>query len=198
VWRTCRFIARHPAADLITASLAIAWRFLGWPAPILAAAALVLVSAAWRLARPASFARLVSGPMRARWRRWRYQRDWPAVMTIAGLAVHNRGRLLLPLLGQVTTTGYIDRLQVRLVAGQSPGDFASRADNLAHGFGALSCRIRTADPGSVALELIRRDALADPVPALPIPEHADLRAVPVGHPRLNPAESRRWLAAIGG
>ena len=30
------------------------------------------------------------------------------------------------------------------------------------------------------LELVRRDALAEPMPALPIPEVTDLRALPVG------------------
>ncbi len=180
VWRACRFIARHPAADLIAASLAFAWRFLGWPGPAIAGVVLLTVVTIWRLAGPASFARLVSGPMQARWRRWQYQRAWPAVMTVSGLAVHYRGRLLLPLLGQVTITGCADRLQVRLVAGQSPGDFASRADNLAHGFTAMSCRIRAADPGSVVVELVRRDALAQIIPALPVPHRVDLRAVPVG------------------
>ena len=34
----------------------------------------------------------------------------------------------------------------------------------------------------MVLELVRRDALADPIPALPIPQAAevDLRALPVG------------------
>ena len=36
-----------------------------------------------------------------------------------------------------------------------------RAEELAHGFGALVCRVRTATPGRVVLELVRRDALAD-------------------------------------
>ena len=59
-------------------------------------------------------------------------------------------------------------------------DFAARAENLAHGFGALLCRVRTARPGSVVLELVRRDALAAIIPALPIPARADLKALPVG------------------
>jgi S-DNA-T family DNA segregation ATPase FtsK/SpoIIIE len=101
-------------------------------------------------------------------------------MTIARLAVHYRGRILLPVLGRVTTTGYTDRLHVRLVAGQSAEDFTARADNLAHGFGAIACRIRTATPGAVIVELVRRDALAVIIPALPVPADVDLRAVPVG------------------
>jgi DNA segregation ATPase FtsK/SpoIIIE, S-DNA-T family len=179
-WRCCRFIARHPVADLIAAAAAIAWRYLGWPGPVAISAGLLAASVAWRLAFPASFARLVTGPLRARWRRWHYQRDWCHVMTVAGLAVRYRSRPLLPRLGRVSVTSHVDRLEVRLVAGQSPDDFAARAGNLAHGFSAMSCRIRAASPGAVVVELVRSDALAGIIPALPTPQHADLRAVPVG------------------
>ena len=41
------------------------------------------------------------------------------------LAVQYQGRLLLPVLGPVTSTGYTDQLHVRLVSGQSPDDFAA-------------------------------------------------------------------------
>lgn len=36
------------------------------------------------------------------------------------------------------------------------------------------------EPGQVMLELVCRDALAEPMPALPVPEVTDLRALPVG------------------
>ena len=35
-------------------------------------------------------------------------------------------------------------------------------------------------PGAVVLELVRRDALTEPMPALPIAKVTDLRALPVG------------------
>ena len=56
-------------------------------------------------------------------------------------------------------------------AGLGPvgGRLREYAENLAHGFGAMLCRVRTAKPGAVVLEFIRRDALAVLVPALPIP-----------------------------
>jgi S-DNA-T family DNA segregation ATPase FtsK/SpoIIIE len=91
-----------------------------------------------------------------------------------------QGRTLLPVLGKVAATRYTDRVHVRLVSGQSAADFADHADNLAHGFGAVLCRVRTGRPGSVVLELVRRDALAQIIPALPIPTETDLRALPVG------------------
>ena len=90
-------------------------------------------------------------------------------MTIAGAAPWYQGRIILPVLGKVTATRYTDRVYVRLVSGQSAADFAKCAENLAHGFGALLCRVRTARSGAVVLEFIRRDALAALVPALPDP-----------------------------
>ena len=83
---------------------------------------------------------------------------------------------------------------VRLVSGQSAADFADHADNLAHGFGALLCRVRTARSGAVVLEFIRRDALAALVPALPIPAHPDLKALPVGRRE----DGLPWLVKLHG
>ena len=101
---------------------------------------------------------------------WYYRRRWHAVMTITGLAPLYRGRVLLPVLAEVEACGPVDRVTVKLVSGQSPADFATRAEGIAHGFGVHLCRVRSAAPGLIVLELVRRDALADPVPALPIPE----------------------------
>jgi S-DNA-T family DNA segregation ATPase FtsK/SpoIIIE len=101
-------------------------------------------------------------------------------MVIGRLAPTYQGRLLLPVLGKVTATRYVDRVLVGIVSGQSAADFANRAENLAHGFAALTCRVRTGRPGLLILEFVRRDALAAIIPALPIPARCDLRALPVG------------------
>src|SRR4029077_18900271 len=103
-------------------------------------------------------------------------------------------RIILPVLGKVTATRYVDRVHVRLVSGQSAADFADHADNLAHGFGAMLCRVRTARSGAVVLEFIRRDALAVPVPALPIPANPDLKALPVGRRE----DGLPWLVRLHG
>ena len=169
-----------PGRHLIVAVLVLAWRMLGWPGPVITAGRHHRdgrhLAAAW----PDSWTRLVVVPAVAGGAAGTTSRRWPAVMTISRLAVHYRGRLLLPVLGPVTSTGYTDRLHVRLVSGQSADDFARRAGKLAHAFGALACRIRTAEPGAVVVELVRRDALAAIIPALPVPARADLTAVPVG------------------
>ena len=136
----------------------------------------------------------MSGPARGNWRAWVYRRKWAAVMTIADLAPFYRGRIILPVLGKVTATRYVDRVQVRLVSGQSAADFAKRADNLAHGYRALLCRVRTARSGAVVLEFVRRDALAAIIPAQPIPDRPDLKALPVGRRE----DGLPWLVRLHG
>ena len=189
-----RFTIRHPALVAAAFTGALMWHTTGWPG----LAALVLVVAAalalWRWQFPYSFARFVATPARSRWRRWHYRRRWAAVMTIGRLAPVYQGRVLLPVLGKVRATPCTDRVAVRLVSGQSPADFADRADNLAHGFGALLCRVRSARPGAVVLEFVRRDALANPIPAFPIGTHVDLRALPVG----TREDGLPWLIRLHG
>ncbi len=115
-------------------------------------------------------------------------------MTVGGLSSFYQGRLLVPVLGKVASTRYMDRVQVRLVSGQSAADFADHADNLAHGFGALLCRVRTARSGIVLLEFVRRDALAQLIPALPVHPRPDLRALPVGKRE----DGLPWLVRLHG
>jgi S-DNA-T family DNA segregation ATPase FtsK/SpoIIIE len=190
-----RLAARHPVATALVALLAFIWVNTGWAglvALVLAAAALL---AGWRYFWPLSFTRWLATPARGKWRRaWCYGRRWMAVLMIADLAPWYRGRILLPVLGKVSATRYVDRVLVRLVSGQSPADFARRADNLAHGFGALLCRVRSARSGWVLLEFVRRDALAAIIFALPVPAQVDLRALPVGRRE----DGLPWLIRLHG
>ena len=71
---------------------------------------------------------------------------------------------------------------------------AKHANALAHGFGALLCRVRSARSGRVVLEFVRRDALAAIIPALPIPDHPDLKALPVGRRE----DGLPWLVRLHG
>jgi DNA segregation ATPase FtsK/SpoIIIE, S-DNA-T family len=178
--RVAWFVLRHPLADAAAGLVAFTWLRAGWPGLAGLAGGALTALALLRVIRPVWFARLVSGPARNRWRWWFYRRHWHAVMTIARLAPAYRGRVVVPVLGKVTVNGCTERVAVRLVSGQSPADFAARAEGIAHGFRAHLCRVRSSAPGAVVLELVRRDALADPMPALPIPDTTDLRALPVG------------------
>jgi S-DNA-T family DNA segregation ATPase FtsK/SpoIIIE len=180
LWRLARFLARHPLAAAVIAFVGWMYVTAGWPALAILAGSLAVVLAVWRWAWPVPFARWITSPARNRWRGWLYRRRWAAVMDIAGLAEVYQTRVLLPVLGKVTATRHVDRVAVRLVSGQSPDDFAHVADNLAHGFGAMLCRIREARAGSLMLEFVRKDALATPVQALPVPARADFAALPVG------------------
>jgi hypothetical protein len=72
---------------------------------------------------------------------------------------------VVPVLVSVEAGMCTDRLLVRLVSGQSPANFADQAEALAHGFRVLLCRVLTTSPGTVILELVRRDALAEPMTA---------------------------------
>jgi DNA segregation ATPase FtsK/SpoIIIE, S-DNA-T family len=164
-----RLIARHPLAAGILALAALAWADLGWVTLTALVVAVLVMMAVWRWFWPASFARWVTRPARGAWRGWRYRRRWAGVMTIAGAAPWYQGRIILPVLGKVTATRYTDRVQVRLVSGQSAADLAKCAENLAQGFGALLCRVRTARSGRVVLEFVRRDALAAIIPPSPSP-----------------------------
>ncbi len=178
--RLVRFVVRHPRLDLAAGAVVLVWLNAGWPGVVALASAVVVGLAALRAWRPVDFTRFVAVPVRCRWRWWFYRRHWHGVLTIARLAPLYRGRIVFPLLGKVDVTGCTDRVHVALVSGQCPADFADRAEGLAHGFKAHLCRVRTSVPGAVVLELVRRDALAEPIPALPVPHEVNLKALPVG------------------
>jgi DNA segregation ATPase FtsK/SpoIIIE, S-DNA-T family len=189
-----RLAFRHPVTTAAVALLAFLWFTITWIGLAAMAAWTILVLVIWRFFWPSGFTRWVRTPARSTWRAWVYRRRWPAVMTIADLAPFYRGRIILPVLVKVTSTRYVDRVQVRLVSGQCAADFAQRADNLAHGFRALLCRVRSARSGAVVLEFVRRDALAAIIPALPIPDHPDLTALPVGRRE----DGLPWLVKLHG
>ena len=188
-----RLAFRHPVPTVTLGLLAFLWFTITWIGMVAMVACAVLVLVTWWWFWPSGFARGCgyTGSQRGA---WCYRRRWPAVMTIADLAPFYRGRIILPVLVKVTSTRYVDRVAVRLVSGQSAADFANRADNLAHGFRALLCRVRTARSGAVVLEFVRRDALAAVIAALPIPDRVDLKALPVGRRE----DGLPWLVRLHG
>jgi DNA segregation ATPase FtsK/SpoIIIE, S-DNA-T family len=186
-----RLVFRHPVVSLVLAVAGFTWSEAGWLGVMLLAVWSVLVLVCWRVVWPVSFGRWVAAPARSTWRAWRYRRRWASVMTISGLAPWYQGRIILPVLGKVCSTRYVDRVQVRLVSGQSAADVA---ENLAHGFGALLCRVRTARSGAVVLEFVRRDALARVVRPAPMLVSPDLRALEVGRRE----DGLPWLVRLHG
>jgi S-DNA-T family DNA segregation ATPase FtsK/SpoIIIE len=194
LWRLGRFLVRHTVALLSALVWVLAWREVGTAGLLALVLTVAVLLVVWRWRFPVSFSRRAGAPARSRWRALHYRRRWAAVMTIGRLAPSYQGRVLLPVLGKVVSTKFTDRVSVRLVSGQSAADFANRAQNLAHGFGAALCRVRSAAPGAVVLEFIRRDALAAIIAALPIPLHVDLRALPVGRRE----DGQPWTLRVHG
>jgi S-DNA-T family DNA segregation ATPase FtsK/SpoIIIE len=183
--RLVLFAVRHPIPVGIAGALAWLLYTFGW-APLAWLAGLAsLTLAGWAALDWASFLRLVARPLRARWRHLVvYRRRWQPVMVMSGLAFYRNHREYLPTLQRVIVSATTDRLLVKMLSGQAPVIWEDHADNLAHGFGARICRVRTADkPGFVWLEFVRTDALAQPLAALPLPVHAgpvDLEYLAVG------------------
>jgi DNA segregation ATPase FtsK/SpoIIIE, S-DNA-T family len=194
LWWLIRFAFRHPVLSLTLAVLEVMWLETGWLGMTLLAVFAAVVLAGWRVLWPVSFARRVAAPALSTWRERRYRRRWAAVMTISGLAPWYQGRIILPVLGKVRSTRYVDLVHVRLVSGQSAAEVAEVADNLAHGFGAILCRVRSAKSGAVLLEFVRRDALAQVVRPAPVQAYPDLRALEVGMRE----DGLPWLVKLHG
>ena len=122
----------------------------GWPGVVVLANVTVASLVTLRLARPDWYARLVVDPGEV---------AVAVVVLPAPLAArpdHRRARPHCTGAGSPSRCSArsrpgpcADLVTVRLVSGQSPKAFADRAGELAHGFGVLSCRIRTAAPGMV-------------------------------------------------
>jgi S-DNA-T family DNA segregation ATPase FtsK/SpoIIIE len=194
LWRVIWFLITHPLLDAVAGAIILTWLKLRWPGLVGLAALVVGSLTGLRILRPDWFSRFVTSPLRNKRRRWFYQRRWQSAMTLAGLAPTFRGKVMLPVLGTVRAAGSVDLVTVILVTGQAPGDFANRAENLAHAFRVRLCRVRSAAPGMVTLELVRADTLSEPISALPIGGEVDLSALPVGRCENGSAWLLRLLA----
>ncbi|TDD14566.1 cell division protein FtsK, partial [Actinomadura sp. KC06] len=184
VVRTVVFLVRNIVPVSVASGLGWLGVRYGWLVPVLVLAFVAVGLGVWaRVDRP-SFVRWVARPARSRWRRvWVYRRHWQPVLVTAGLTKVHKGREYLPSLVRVRCGPTSDRVLVRMLKGQAPDAWERVAVNLAHGFGASLVRVRDGNkPGRVWLEFVRKDALAEPIPALPIPDAAevDLSALPVG------------------
>ncbi|WP_242893929.1 FtsK/SpoIIIE domain-containing protein [Actinomadura litoris] len=148
----------------------------GWTVPVLVLVLVGVGVGGWAALDRPSFVRYVVRPGLARWRLVRvYRRDWQAVLITAGLTRTHKGRVYLPTLVRVRCGPTSDRVLVAMLKGQAPDAWEKMSANLAHGFGASLVRVREGDrPGRIWLEFVRRDALAVPIPALPIPAAVDV------------------------
>jgi DNA segregation ATPase FtsK/SpoIIIE, S-DNA-T family len=111
---------------------------------------------------------------------WTYQHKWPATMDFAELAkTRKNGNAYMPVLGKVRSTATVDRVQARMLAGQTVDDWAKKADRLSQTFGAIDCRVSAIPkrPHDVLLTFL----LSDPLDRIIQPCYAtnDLSALPV-------------------
>ncbi|WP_193616644.1 type IV secretory system conjugative DNA transfer family protein [Candidatus Protofrankia datiscae] len=154
----------------------VGWRPLAVAVALLAGGVLV-----WRIVHPGSYRLWLAGRLAAWWRRWtRYAPRWGRLMARHNLTVTANDVEQWPRLLRVRTTRARDSLLVGLRPGQSPDDLDAVTVPLAHALRADEVQIRVHRPGRVWVDVRRRDLLATPIPALPIPTTPDLRALPVG------------------
>lgn len=197
VFRLARWLLRRPSRLAVLA----AGGFVGWM--IHAYGLVVLVGAVtglaavlglWAWKRPASFRWRVTWRLRGRWRRFVLMRRWRDVIAGCGLTgTNNDGERVMPIPGPVVSSPYRDRFLLPMPAGQTIEDWNEKVRALAVGLNAQSGRIRTpyrkgggrwlrrrAIPQRViAVELIRRDALAEPIETATPAETPNLRGLPV-------------------
>ncbi|MFB4311751.1 FtsK/SpoIIIE domain-containing protein [Actinomadura sp. GTD37] len=196
--RTVVFLVRNIVPVSVLSGLGWLGVRFGWLVPVLVLALVAVGLGVWAVVDRPSFVRWIARRARARWRLILvYRRDWQPVLVTAGLTKVHKGREYLPSLVRVRCGPTSDRVLVRMLKGQAPDAWERVAVNLAHGFGASLVRVRVGDrPGRIWLEFVRRDALAVPIPALPVPDASavDLRALPVGRTE----DGSPWLLRLLG
>ncbi|MGV9927704.1 hypothetical protein [Nocardia rhamnosiphila] len=144
---------------------------VGWPSGVAVGVAFTAVLLLWRKARPEMFDRWITARARTRFLTWwRYRRNWARLMKACRLTVATETRTVTPKLLAVGIGHGTDRVQLRMLEGQSPADFEMRAETIAHAFKAEQCRASIIGPATVELRFRFGDALAETV-VLPRVDH---------------------------
>ncbi|MFI6537381.1 FtsK/SpoIIIE domain-containing protein [Nonomuraea sp. NPDC050547] len=186
---------RHPIAVFLAIAPIALTVLYGWRVALLLLAPPVTGLIAWAVLDRPTFARHVGYRLLAWWRLiWVYRRHWQPTMIVSGLGRHLRGRDYLPKLGKITCTSWADQVTARMLNGQAVKDWSDRTDHLAHGFGAITCRVAVLKSGHVLLTFPRHDPLATPLPALAVPAAPTLGPVEIGKRE----DGTPWLLKILG
>ncbi|MFI6811939.1 FtsK/SpoIIIE domain-containing protein [Nonomuraea sp. NPDC050328] len=184
-WRTLialiRTLYRHPIACLLPLALGFLCVQYGWRTTLLLTAPALTGLTAWAILDPAGFNRLLGRRLLAWWRLMaNYRRHWNAVMDVSGLARRIHGRDYQPRLLRVRCDDWADLVTVRMLKGQTARDWSDRADNLAQGFGAPTCRITHQRGDRLLLTFSRTDPLATPIPARALPPIPTVGPIDIG------------------
>ena len=168
-------------------------RDFGWSLFTAVAATLALI--AWCRLAPNSYRALVSGRIWKRRRSWRvYRARWPNICVLHGLTRTLNGAVLVPPLTRPVIGYTLDRLTVRMLAGQTVDDWSRNADAFAQTFGARSVQVRSSRLAVVELMVIHADTLGAVIPVPSPVEAVDLTRVPVGTPEL----AQSWCVGVEG
>lgn len=196
VWGAVRVVARFPRTSVTAAAGLLLVDGVGVTLSAVGVACLLAVAGVWRVRWPGSFRRLVSVRVRGWRRRWfRYAPRWAHLMARSGLLVNDGDTVVWPGLRRVVSSRYADGLLVKLRHGQTPEDVEAVTEQLGHAVGSADVRVRVHRPGLVWVEVMTRDPLREPIPALPVPSlPVDLSALPIGRRE----DGARWLLELLG
>ena len=181
--RVVWWLLHRPALLSVLALVVVLVLAVGLPVALVLVVVVAVGLVGWWRLHPSSFHPTAGRVLLRVWRSgWTYGLRWRTAMMLSGLGGRFGGDEYAPRVVRLRAGRYLDRVTVRMVAGQHPADWARRSAALAHAFGARSCLAVEIPgrPGYVALDVGRLDPLATIVPALPVPERVDLEAVPVG------------------
>ena len=168
-------------------------REFGWS--LFTTVATILALIGWCRLAPKSYRALVSGRMWKRRRSWKvYQARWTNICVLHGLTRTLNGAVLVPPLARPVIGYTLDRLTVRMLAGQTIDDWSRNADAFAQTFGARSVQVRSSRPAVVELMVIHADTLGAVIPVPPPVEVIDLTRVPVGTTEL----AQPWCVGVEG
>ena len=183
--RLLLLIVRSPSAvigiTVVTAGVA-GWQLVGPALPISVVCVVVTGLVAWWMAWPGSFEQHARLRFRSWWRgHLIYRGRWAAALDTAGLTVERQGTDYIPPLLKIASTRSVDRVTVKMLAGQTIEDFAAVADRLAQTFGALDCRVRSVPRRRHLLQLwfLINDPLEDIVAPLPPDPDCLIKGIPV-------------------
>lgn len=188
IWSVLKLVIRHPAPFVALGGLSWLWLAQGQGSVIVSMVLAVVPLFVLSRVAPAAFARRVHQPSIS-WVRgtFLYRPKWRSVALrhglVAKVVVQQPGRgndAEIAKLLRVRSSAGVDRLLIKLAVGMAPADLEKVCDGLAHAFGARECRVTSAKPGRVWLEVHHRDVLQSVVPPIARQAPACLSGVPIG------------------
>jgi S-DNA-T family DNA segregation ATPase FtsK/SpoIIIE len=190
------WLAHRPSLVALVALAVVVGVELGTLVLVGVVTVVAVVLVGWWRVHPRSFYPAGGRALLGLWRSlWAYGVRWRTAMMLSGLGGRFGGDEYVPRVVRVRAGRYVDRVTVRMVAGQSSADWGRRADALAHAFGARAVQVHELRrrPGYIRLLVGRLDALAAIV-TMPLPGRVDLAAVPIGRRE----DGQTWAVRLRG